>query len=223
MRNFENKVVVIKDNTISVKRTSKDLNTILPALLKLRGMATDVLVFASGGKTLVVGGRKLIDFDKEVFGNVEETFLPEELINTYMTRSEASSTFKSNYIYPSIPINNQEQIPYIIQTLQKLFNEIHVEYEKITVDDEEYIFSKKDSSDFFQTSVENYLHRMIFDVDELYQNPTYCYLINSILNNFNNRNEFNTFIEEQFKDDLEDYEDDVNMFTDRYDFGPWTK
>lgn len=140
-----------------------------------------------------------------------------------MTRGGVSSTFNSKYAYPSIPINNQEQIPYIIQTLQRLFNEIHVEYEKITVDDEEYTFSKKDSSDFFQASIENYLHRMIFDVDELYQNPTYCYLINSILNNFNDRNEFNTFIEEQFKDDLEDYEDNVNMFTDRYDFGPWTK
>lgn len=79
MRKFENKVVVIKDNTISVKRTSKDLKTILPALLKLRGMSTDVLVFASGGKTLVVGGRKLIDFDKEVFGNVEEAFYQKNL------------------------------------------------------------------------------------------------------------------------------------------------
>lgn len=222
MGNFENKVVVIKDNTISIKRTSKDLNTILPALLKLRGMSTDVLVFAKGGKTLVVAGRKLIDFDKDVFGNFEESFLPEELIEGYMKKDEFF-TFNSKYTYPSIPINKEEQISYIIGTLQNLFNKKLVQYEKITVDDEDYNASKKYSQDFFQASVENYLHRMIFDVDELYQNPTYCYLLNSILNNFNDRNEFNTFIEEQFKDDLEDYEGDANMFTDRYDFGPWTK
>lgn len=224
MRKFENKVVVIKDNTISVKRTSKDLKTILPALLKLRGMSTDVLVFAKGGKTLVVAGRKLIDFDKDVFGNFEESFLPEELINGYMSKGGASSTFNSKYTYPSIPINNQEQIPYIIQTLQRLFNEIHVEYEKITVDDEDYNASKNYSQDLFQASVEHYLCRLLdIGTEDIYEIPEYCYLLNSILNNFNDRDEFNTFIEEQFKDDLEDYEDNVNMFTDRYDFGPWTK
>ena len=140
-----------------------------------------------------------------------------------MTIGGVSSTFNSKYTYPSIPKNNQEQISYIIEVLQRLFNKTHVQYEKITVDDEEYTFSTNNSEDFFKTSLENYLHRMIFDVDELYENPEYCYLLNSILNNFNDRDEFNTFIEEQFKNDLKDYEGDANMFTDRYDFGPWTR